>query len=218
MTTPAIHLLADELQAFETAFRNRIGAETVAIMDAAEEELIRGGAGTRALRAGAAAPDVTLPDQDGTPRSLTTLLRQGPTVVVFYRGGWCPYCNMTLRAYQRRLPDILAVGGQLVAISPQTPDHSLETAEKNALGFPVLSDVGSVAADRFGIAFPLPEPLRPLYTRFGHGLPAINGTTDWRLPIPATFVIGRDGRIVLSHVDTHYQNRLEPDAAIAALR
>ena len=119
---------------------------------------------------------------------------------------------------QQALPEITRLGATLVAVSPQTPDESLSTAEKNALAFPVLSDVGSATAKSFGIAYDLAEELRPIYTRFGHGLPDKNGDESWVLPIPATYVIDKDGTIALAFVDVDYRNRLEPAEILAALQ
>lgn len=138
-------------------------------------------------------------------------------MVSFYRGGWCPYCNLELRALQAVLPQIRAHGAQLVAISPERPDESFSTAERNALAFPVLSDTGSRVARDWGIAFDLAEELRPVYARLGHALPDRNGGDDWVLPIPATFVLSPDGTVRLAFVDTDYRNRLEPQAVLRAL-
>lgn len=172
----------------------------------------------QALRGGQAAPDFTLPDAQGRPVTLSGLLRGGPVVITFYRGGWCPYCNIQLRAYQRALPEIVALGGRLVAISPQSPDASLGTAEKNALEFAVLSDAGNAVARSFGLVFALPEELRDAMRSAGKLLPDFNGDDSWELPVPATFVIAPDGKVSLAHVEVDYRLRLEPDAIIAALR
>ena len=149
---------------------------------------------------------------------LKDLLAAGPVVLSFYRGGWRPYCNLELRALQPALPEITRLGATLVAVSPQTPDESLSTAEKNALAFPVLSDAGSATAKSFGIAYDLAEELRPIYARFGHALPDKNGDESWVLPIPATYVIDTDGTIALAFVDVDYRNRLEPAEILTALQ
>ena len=160
-------------------------------------------------------PDLTLPDALGRPVRLRDL---APAVFVFYRGGWCPYCNLALRAWQRELPALRAAGARLVAISPQRPDGSLSTAEANALEYPVLSDADGEAARAFGILFALPDDLRALYGRFGHDLALTNGAAGWSLPIPGTFVAGADGRLVFGRAEADYRRRLEPAAALAALR
>jgi peroxiredoxin len=206
-----------ELDAFKTEFLAKVPAEIRDAMARADLALACSGIAARALQAGDFAPDFTLPDARGGVITLSRLLARGPVVLSFYRGGWCPYCNLELRALQRALPDIKRLGAELVAISPQTPDESLSTAEKNALSFAVLSDEGSRVAQSFGVAFELAAFLRPIYTRLGHGLPERNGDASWRLPIPATYVIGADRRIALGFVDTDYRNRLEPADVLAAL-
>jgi len=180
--------------------------------------LAASGIAQRALKAGDCAPDFRLPDARGGSLRLNSLLAAGPVVLSFYRGGWCPYCNLELRALQQALPGITRLGATLVAVSPQTPDESLSTAEKNALVFPVLSDAGSATAKSFGTAYDLAEELRPIYTRFGHALPDKNGDESWVLPIPATYIIDTDGTITLAFVDVDYRNRLEPADILAALQ
>ncbi len=164
------------------------------------------------------APNFTLPNATGQLVTLADILRRGPVILNFYRGGWCPYCNLELRAYQQALPQIKAAGAELLAISPQDPDASLSTAEKNELAFEVLSDEGSKIANNYGIAFKLPDALQRLYTDLNHALPDANGTPDWQLPIPATFVIDQNQRIVLAYIDVDYRNRLEPEEAIATVQ
>jgi peroxiredoxin len=209
--------LQDELNAFRTEFMSQVPAEIRDAMARADLELSGSGILDRALKAGDRAPDFSLPDAQGKTVRLSVLLARGPVVLSFYRGGWCPYCNLELRALQRAMPDIGRLGASLVAVSPQTPDESLSTAEKNALAFAVLSDTGSRAAKTFGIAFDLADELRPIYTRFNHALPDKNGDDSWVLPLPATFVIDRNGIIALAYVDVDYRNRLEPADIVALL-
>ena len=180
--------------------------------------LAASGIAERALKVGERAPDFTLPNALGGPVTLSRLLRQGPAVVTFYRGEWCPYCNLQLRAYQAILPRIRDTGATLVAISPQTPDQSLTTTEKKGLTFPVLSDAGNALARRYGLVFVLAEALRPLYTRSGLDLPTFNGDASWELPIPGTFIVAQDGTVRLAFVDADYTHRLEPEDLLAGLR
>lgn len=210
--------LKQDLDAFRAQFMTKAPADVRALMKQSEDELVATGIVSRALKTGDLAPDFRLPDARGGSVQLSALLKNGPVVLSFYRGGWCPYCNLELRALQAALPQIEALGANLVAVSPQTPDNSLSTAEKNELTFAVLSDLGSSAAKSFGVAFDLAEPLRALYERFGHALPSVNGDESWTLPIPATFVIGQDRRIALHFVDVDYRNRAEPLMIVEALR
>jgi peroxiredoxin len=210
--------LKTELEAFRQEFMGKVPAEIREAMGRADVELAASSLMQAAAKAGDVAPDFTLPGVDGKAVSLSQSLKTGPVVLSFYRGGWCPYCNLELRALQAKLGEFAALGASLVAISPQTPDQSLSTAEKNELAFPVLSDAGSVVAKAFGIAFDLSDELRPIYSKFGHGLPEMNGDDSWVLPVPATFVIDRDGSIAFAFVDTDYRNRLEPSDIVAVLR
>lgn len=206
-----------ELQAFRAAFMEKVPAAIREAMTKADLALAANGIAERALKAGAMAPDFTLPDMHGNKVQLSALLAKGPVVLSFYRGGWCPYCNLELRALQQVLPQLQQLGASLVAVSPQKPDESLSTAEKNALSFPVLSDLASAVASSFGITFDLAEELRPIYTEFNHPLPQKNGVDSWALPIPATYVIDQKGKILLSFVDVDYRNRLEPSEVITTL-
>jgi peroxiredoxin len=218
MLLKATMSLKAELDAFRSEFMAQAPPEIRDAMVRADMELAASGTAQRALKAGDHAPDFNLPDARGGYVRLKGLLAAGQVVLSFYRGGWCPYCNLELRALQRALPEITRRGAALVAVSPQTPDESLSTAEKNALAFPVLSDGGSATAKSFGIAYDLAEELRPIYTRFGHALPEQNGDESWVLPIPATYVIDTDGTIALAYVDVDYRNRLEPTEILTALQ
>lgn len=170
------------------------------------------------LAAGEQAPDFTLPDAHGEPIRLDDLLAQRHVVLAFYRGGWCPYCDLQLRAYDRAIHEIEASGGCLVAVSPQTPDHSLSGVERNALRFHVLSDVGNLVARRYRLVFALPPDVTAIQAGNDVRLPEWNGAeAAEELPVPATFVIARGGRIELAHVNADYTRRLEPDAIVAAL-
>jgi peroxiredoxin len=218
MSVKATMSLKAELDAFRSEFIAHVPPEVRDAMVRADMELAASGIAQRALKAGDRAPDFSLPDTRGGFVRLNGLLAAGPVVLSFYRGGWCPYCNLELRALQQALPEITRLGATLVAVSPQTPDESLSTAEKNALAFPVLSDAGSATAKSFGIAYYLGEELRPIYTRFGHALPDENGDESWVLPIPATYVIDTEGTIALAYVDVDYRNRLEPTEILTALQ
>ena len=182
------------------------------------DELAAAKTAKRALKAGDCAPDFVLPDTSGRDIALNDLLRRGLVVLSFYRGGWCPYCTIELRAYQAVLPEIRALGAELVAISPQTRHHSLVTAGENALSFPVLSDPGGRVAERFGLNYAVPIALRKLAERCGQRMAGINGADDCRLPMPATYLIAGGRSIVLAGVDADFRRRLEPSEVLVALR
>ncbi|MFO1271156.1 MAG: peroxiredoxin-like family protein [Rubrivivax sp.] len=209
--------LSEQLAAYKAGFVQRAAPERVAMMEAATADLRATGIESRALKVGAQVPDLTLPDALNQPVSLSSLWQRGPLVLIFYRGGWCPYCNLELRAWQQHLVALQQLGGQLVAVSPQTPDNSLSTAEKNELAFPVLSDSALAAATAFGVAFEMPPELIDLYSRVGHDLPVLNGNGRWVLPVPATYVIDRSGRVAFAHVEADYRERAEPRDVLAAV-
>jgi peroxiredoxin len=165
------------------------------------------------------APGFELPDSEGTAISSLDLLAKGPLVVTFYRGSWCPYCNLQLRALQARLSEIHALGAELVAISPQVPDGSMTKDEISEMDFLVLSDQDAKIASQYGVAWQVPEVLLE-HMRVGRklDLEAINNGNGTVLPIPATFIISRDGVVTWRYVDVDYRTRSEPDDIINALQ
>jgi len=189
-----------------------------AVMQRATAELIASGLADRALKAGDAAPVFSLPDAQGKLVSSVELLAQGPLVVSFYRGVWCPYCNMELQALEQALPAFKERGASLVAISPQSQANSRKSQREHALGFPILSDSGNEIAASFGLRFKLPGYLAELYMSLGNNLPVINGDQSWTLPMPARFVIGQDGIIRYAEVNPDYTLRPEPSELLPALR
>lgn len=209
--------LADQLAEYKAGFKQRVAPERVAMMEAATADLRASGVEARAVQVGASAPDVTLPDAMNRPVRLSDLWRRGPVVLIFYRGGWCPYCNLELRAWNEHLPSLKHLGAQLVAVSPQTPDNSLSTSQKNELAYPVLSDSELLATEAFGVGFELPPQLIDLYGRVGHDLPVLNGNGRWVLPVPATYVIDREGNVVFAHIEADYRERAEPALVLDAV-
>lgn len=214
MTTNTLH---DRIEAFNRELQKQAPAEVVQTIGAAVRELVTAGVGASAPKVGQLAPGFTLPDALGRPIALAHLLREGPVVVTFYRGQWCPYCDLQLRAYQEVLPQITALGARLVAISPQTPDESLSTAEKRALDFHVLSDRGNAVARAYGLVWKVAGELDRVQQSFGVDLARFNGDDSNELPAPASFVVGRDGRIAFAHVDANWTTRPEPATVLHAL-
>jgi peroxiredoxin len=162
--------------------------------------------------------DFNLPNHRGEMRGLAALREHGPVVVTFYRGGWCPYCNLELRAYQAALLKIKAAGATLVAITPELPDASLSTAEKNELEFEVLTDANADYARKLGLVFTLPETLRPIYRDLGIHVERHNGEGQFDLPLAATFVVDIDGTIASAFVDADYTSRAEPTHVVEVLQ
>jgi peroxiredoxin len=206
-----------ELRTFYEARQQQIPAEIREIMHRASQELADSGQADRALTVGAQAPRFNLPAATGQTLALDDLLTNGPVVLTFYRGAWCPYCNIALRSLQQHHEAITARGARLVAVSPQTPDESLTLTEKHDLAFDVLSDIGSDTAKQYGLAFDLPDDLAAVYDKLGFDLQRVNDGHPRTLPLPATYVIDRDGIIRWAFVNPDYTTRAEPASILAAL-
>ena len=218
MTTATTSSLTDAIAQYKAQFRQKVSDPIRETMATATQNLVATGIENQALQKGETLPAIRLPNATGQTVDIQELLKAGPVVISFYRGGWCPYCNLELKALQAKLPEIKALGAQLVAISPETPDTSLSTAEKNELNFEVLSDVGNQVAKSLGLVFTLPEELRPIYSQFGIDIPAHNGDRTFELPLPATYVIAADGTVALAFADADYTQRLDPSQVVAALK
>lgn len=210
--------LKDSIDAFMQGVSKHAPPEVQAALGAEIKKLAESGIARQALQVGGRAPDFTLPDAHGKPVALHALLAKGPVVVTFYRGGWCPFCDLQLRAYQSVLGAIHDLGAELVAISPQTPDYALSDIEKKQLTFPVLTDKGNRVAREFKLVFTLSDALRKLQTQFGSIVPKFNGDDSWELPMPGTFVLDRHGVVKFASVDPNWMVRVEPAAILEALR
>ena len=210
--------LREELAATKAQTIKKIPEEALSVMMNATKELKESGIVAGAPKKGDKLENFELPNQTGESRSLTALREKGPVVVTFYRGGWCPYCNLQLQSYQKMLPEIIAAGASLVAITPEKPDASLSTAEKNELKFDVLSDADAAYARKLKLVFTLPEEVRPIYKNFGIDVEAHNGDGKFDLPLAATYVVDTDGTIVYAMVDSDYTVRAEPSEILASLK
>lgn len=187
--------LQDKLDAFSAdliASGKIPGPIVTQLMDGIKEQVASGKADL-ALKAGDTAPTFTLKDPDGASVSSATLLERGPLVVSFYRGVWCPYCNLELQALEEARSDIEARGASVVAISMQNAANSRKSVRKNKVGFPILVDAGGAVAAEFGLRYSLKPDLIELYKTLGNDLAVINGETSWSLPMPGRYVIGQDG-------------------------
>lgn len=186
-------------------------------MAKATQSLIDSRQADRALEAGDTAPEFALRDADGATVSSRELLARGPLVATFYRGVWCPYCNLDRQALEEVRPEIEARGASLVAISPQTQANSRKSQCDNKLGFPILSDPGASLANAFGLRFALPDDLIEVYRQFGNDLAKINDDPSWVLPMPARYVIGTNGVIAYAEVNPDYTRRPDPSELLPVL-
>jgi peroxiredoxin len=171
-----------------------------------------------ALKVGDKLPSFELENVLGEKIQSYDLLANGPLVITFYRGGWCPYCNLEVAAYQEAFPEIRNLGAQLVAISPELPDNSMSLVEKYSLKYEILSDIENKVAREFGLTFCIEDELQAVYKNLGVDLVASQGNKNYELPVPATYVIGSNGIVILSYVDVDYTKRLEPEEVISILR
>lgn len=184
-----------------------------AIKDLQQSEIMKS-----ALKKGDQMPAFTLNDIKKGKVSSNELLKKGPLVISFYRGGWCPYCNLQLRDLQLHLKDIRSTGAELVTISPEAPDKTAETIKKEELNFYVLSDTNGETIKKFGLMFKLPKDLIEIYKKFGINLTQANASKKWELPLAATYIVNQKGKVVYAFVDADYKKRAETTELVKILK
>jgi len=206
-----------ELNEYKRAFEKKVPADLVKTYEAGIELVRKSGVLEKAIKVGDKAPDFELPDATGKTVKLSELTANGPVVLTWYRGGWCPYCNIQLRGMQKLLPEMKAAGATLLALSPEKPDNSLSTAEKNKLEFIVLSDKGNTAARKFGVVYKLPEKVADSFKE-RIDLAKLNGDDSMELPLAATYVIDAEGKVRYAFIDADYRKRAEPKDVLEAVK
>tara|TARA_R110002096_G_scaffold238581_2_gene430119 strand:- start:6791 stop:7504 length:714 start_codon:yes stop_codon:yes gene_type:complete len=211
--------LAQQLEAYKAKSTAAASESKKAAYEEGVRAVVRAGIVASAKQVGDQAPDFTLTNASGEEVTLSTMLKDGPVVLTWYRGGWCPYCNLTLRALQQKLPEFQAAGAQLLALTPELPDNSLSTSEKNGLEFQVLTDLNHKIAKEYGTLFNLTPEVARLYKE-AFNLQQYNGddAKDNELPLAATYIIDKDGTIQWAFLDADYRNRAEPTDIVAALK
>ncbi len=210
--------LTEELAARRKNSSEKLAGEKWNLMSRGTQDLKDQKLGLNALGEGEQMIDFNLPDAKGNQVLLSAILKEGNAVISFYRGGWCPYCNMELKALQNILPELQKSNTQLIAISPETPDNSLSTQEKNELSFPVLSDINNKYAKTLGLVFQMPKELVDLYSSFNIDVKKHNGNDDFELPMPATYVVNKAGTIIKAFIPEDYTERLDPKEVLEALK
>ncbi|MGA3362935.1 MAG: peroxiredoxin-like family protein [Solirubrobacteraceae bacterium] len=211
--------IAEQANEVNAAAASRLPAEVVAVFAADQAALAAAGVPAGAVSVGDTLAPFALPDATGHSRTLTELTADGPAVIVFYRGGWCPYCNVTLRTYQHDLvPQLAAHSARLVAISPETPDASLSTQEKAELTYAVLSDTAAELASSLGITFEPSEAGLTAQRELGVDIRATRADNGTLLPMPTVLIVDRNH--VVRFVDIHpdYTGRTEVNDILAALQ
>ena len=209
--------LKAQIDAYNVQKDAKLPADVLALMNTTNEELIAQHIKDNALQIGQKVENFSLANHQGENIELADLLKKGPVIISFYRGGWCPYCNLELKALNDYLPQFKTQSAQLIAISPQLPDETLSTAQKNDLEFDVLSDVSNKVAEQFGLLFTLDERIQALYTQFGIDFEHYYGDKSFKLPLPATYVINQEGVITYAFLNEDYTLRAEPTDIMAAL-
>ena len=209
ITMPEEPSLQDELNEKRDAFNATAPEEKKKTYAEGIETVANSGVLENALQVGDKAPDFTLKNATGESVKLSEYLKKGPVVLTWYRGGWCPYCNITLNRLQKELPKFTALGANLLALSPEVPDSSMSTKEKNNLEFEVLNDIGNKVAREYGVVYKLPDPIGIAYQN-SFDLHKYNGDESDELPLSATYIIAQDGTIKFAFLDAEYRNRAEP--------
>ena len=211
-----VSLLQDQLDEITAKTRHLVQPERMALSERAIEELFASGAEEKILKVGAKAPEFALDDASGRLVRSSDLLALGPLVVKFFRGRWDPYCATELEAWRDLHPRLREAGALLVAISPQTIRQSDFMAGQHSLRFPILSDPGCAVAAQFGLAYSVPDYQREYYRSILLNIPFINGEDSWRLPLPGTFVLDRDGTVLFAEAYADHRVRPEPEDALSA--
>jgi peroxiredoxin len=207
--------LQDQLDEITANTRRLVQAERLAVGERAVEELFASGVEERILPVGAVAPEFVLKDASGRVVRSADLLALGPLVIKFFRGRWCPYCMTELEAWRDLYGRLRECGGLLVAVGPQIERQSDFMVGQHGLPFPALSDPGCKVAEQFGLVYTVPQYYRDYYRSILVNIPFVNGDESWRLPLPATYVIGRDGRVAFAEAHADFRVRPEPEEAFA---
>ena len=196
----------------------KLSESDMAVMKTAADDLAKAFPNP-GLPLGSIAPDFTLKNAHGKTVSLSSYLKKGPVIVVFYRGAWCPYCNIHLHALLESEPTFKKYGASLLAVTPQTPDKSLGQVKKDKFPFEILSDLNYDVAKAYNLYFEITPELHAFYkSKFGLDIEAFNGKGRLGLPVPATFVLNQGGKIVALHAELDYKTRMEPADIVAALK
>jgi len=209
--------LKSKLNELKNSFNAKTPEEVKTVYEVGVKLVEESGIIARAKQVGDDAFDFKLSNANSEMVSLNNFLKKGPVVLTWYRGGWCPYCNLTLLALRKELPNFKNAGATLLALTPELPDRSMSTAEKYSLKFEVLSDIDNNVARKYGIVFKLSEDVAKIYDK-KFGLSEYNGNDDDELPLAATYVINRNGKIIYAFLDADYRNRAEPSEITAVLK
>lgn len=209
--------LSSQLEEQAGKSRSRMPAPMLDTFQKGIESVRATGIESKAKQVGDIAIDTQLLGWDGESVTLSDLWKKGPVVLMWYRGGWCPYCNIQLRAMQQSLDQLNGAGATLVVLTPELPEKAKATAAANDLSMVALHDKDSALAKQYGIVFRLPEAIVPVY-RDRLKLPEFNGNDAMELPLSATYVINQEGKITYAFLDADYKKRAEPAEVVEAVK
>jgi peroxiredoxin len=213
----AIASLQDQLDEITANTRHLVQADRLAISERAVEELLLTGIEERILPVGATAPEFKLKDANAKWVRSADLLDLGPLVINFFRGRWCAYCMTELETWRDLYGQLRERDALLVAIGPQVERQSDFMAGQHGIPFPILTDPGNKVAEQFGLVYTLPEYMRAYYRSILVNIPFVNGDQSWRLPLPATYVIGKNGKVLFAEAHADFRMRPEPDEVLSAV-
>lgn len=201
--------LNEKLQLIQKEMAQNIPVDILNAFGQSLQELVEQNLEDRALKVGDIAPDFTLPDAEGLPVSLYDTLQHNAVIISFFRGNWCPFCMAELTHYQEAIKNNLVDSATVIAISPQSIHFNHDLKVQNNLEFRILSDKGNEIADKYGLVFTLQENIREIYKNMGADLELFNSDNTYKLPIPATYLIDKNKKIVFSSVSTNYMERAD---------
>ena len=209
--------LAKQIEQFNNELATQVPQEVLEAFGKSIEDLQKKNIEEKSIKLGEIMPEFLLPNVKNEIINSNEILKNGKMIIAFYRGSWCPYCNLELKMLQDHLPKIKDKKAMLVAISPQSPDNSLTVVEKHNLTFEVLTDTDNLFAKQLGISFELQDFVLPYYQALGIDLMHFNKNNDNSLPVPAVFVIDQNGKIIYKFVDANYMNRIDIDELLQTL-
>ncbi len=212
-----IETLKDGLEAYKQKFLGRADQYVIDTYEEGVLEVAESGILDKAINIGDKAPEFELKNSTGELVKLSDYLKQGPVILTWYRGGWCPYCNLTLKALQDLLPEFKGNGANLLTLTPELPDNSLNTTEKNNLQFEVLTDLNLDVAKAYNLVFKLGKPVSDIYKNH-FDLVAYNGNDSDELPVAATYIINQEGIVKYAFFSPDYRERAEPVEVLEALK
>lgn len=210
--------LSDQLGTVRLRQKKKMPKAQMATIEKSTADLQKQGVGSAAPKKGDTVPDFTLPKTGGGNVQLSELLKKGPVVITFYRGSWCPYCMVQLSDYQKHLKEIEKAGAQLVAITPEELPRSEKLAKDRGFAFSIAWDKSNAYAKQLNIVYALPTEVKQLHEDLGIDLKASQGNDQWQLPVPATFVVDKDRKVIFAYVDVDYTKRAETRDLIDAIK